>query len=333
MSPSPNRPSSPVAGNKRARSPSDEDLRTAQAQKTSAAGGRPKARDYDDVTQEVISLAITLYRCLISTVNAFPDHATELEFIREVWSRACRELDTFIELTPTISKLISIRGSHGRGELKTKVKPLIEVTFGFRSGQNKKAIARNRELVEELKEKCTFTFKDIKARKGMYKNGLFQMAANSMWFANQRDEGPSYLEFFNLFPKPGFALLLTVVESLIDEWATGIRTDSAFTAKEYRSVYESHLKALQEFEEHTHPHTILENILVRLHNIGRCIFFLCGLSSDPWHVFSFHSGAQPIEAVSTSVLSKADLDAAIKEYEDDSGTETDGECGDNDDDE
>jgi hypothetical protein len=46
-------------------------------------------------------------------------------------------------------------------------------------------------------------------------------------------------------------------------------------------------------------------------------------------VCSFHSGAQPIAPlVSTSALSTAALDAAVREYDEDENTETDGENGD-----
>ncbi|KAJ7447657.1 hypothetical protein FB451DRAFT_1535804 [Mycena latifolia] len=304
---------SPSAGDKRSRSP-HEDVRVVQAQRTGAATGRPKAKDFDDVTQEVISLAITRYRCFLSAKHAFPDHALELEFLRKAWAEACRELNIVMELSPTISRLITNRGSHLRGELKTKMRPRVELTYGFTSGENKKTIARNRQLAEDLKEDLTFTFKDIKERKGIYRHPLFQKAINAMWFANRRDEGPTYPEFFNPFPAEGLALVFTVAVNLIDEWATGIRTDIPFTANEYRSTYEAHLAALREFEESTKPHKILENILVRLHNIGR-----------------FHSGAQPLAVVTKSVLNKTDLAAAIKEYQEDSETETEGEEGEHDD--
>lgn len=45
-------------------------------------------------------------------------------------------------------------------------------------------------------------------------------------------------------------------------------------------------------------------------------------------VGSFHSGAQPIAPVApTSALSKAALDAAIREYDEDENTVTEGENG------
>ncbi|KAJ7092927.1 hypothetical protein B0H15DRAFT_165265 [Mycena belliarum] len=297
------------AGDKRPRSPSD-DLRVAQAQKTGTTTGRPKAADFDDVTREVIALAIAIYRCYLSVVHAFPDHAMEQDFLHKAWAEACRQLKIVMDITPTISKLITSRGSHLRGELKTKMRALVELMYGFSSGENKKTIARNRKLAEELKENLTFTFKDIEARKGIYRHPIFQKAVNAMWFANRRDEGPTYPEFFSPFPVEGLTFVCTVAVNLIDEWATGIRTDIPFTANEYRETYETHLAAIEEFEKSTGHYKILEIILTRLHNIGRS-----------------NSGAQPLAVVKKSILSKTDLAAAIKEYQEDSNTETDGEDG------
>ncbi|KAJ7824478.1 hypothetical protein B0H13DRAFT_2375458 [Mycena leptocephala] len=200
--------------------------------------------------------------------------------------------------TPDIAKLIAHRGPQMRGELKTKVRALTELVFGFESGQNKRNVRKNRQLAEDLKEGMGYCYKespaDVEGRKGIYKAKIIQKAINQMWFNNRRDEGP-------IFPKPAFALVLSAIECSIDEWATGIKTDVPFTSADYRSVYQEHLKCLNEFEKHTAPRDILGNILTRVHNIGR-----------------FHSGAQPIAPVaSTSALLKAALDAAIREYDED----------------
>ncbi|KAJ6549154.1 hypothetical protein B0H10DRAFT_1851265 [Mycena sp. CBHHK59/15] len=91
-----------------------------------------------------------------------------------------------------------------------------------------------------------------------------------MWFNNRRDEGAMHPDIFGPeFPRPALALILSSIDCSIDEWATGIKTDVPFTATDYRSVYQEHLKCLAEFEEHTKPHNILGNILTRMHNIGR----------------------------------------------------------------
>jgi hypothetical protein len=81
-------------------------MRTAQAQRTNTSTGRPKAKDFDDVTQELIALTITFYRCYASSENGFPDHAQELKFVADAWRAACQRLNLEMEITPTISKLV-----------------------------------------------------------------------------------------------------------------------------------------------------------------------------------------------------------------------------------
>ncbi|KAJ7618851.1 hypothetical protein DFH06DRAFT_1342431 [Mycena polygramma] len=182
---------SPAAGDKRRRSSSigSEDLLSTQAQRTSS-GGRPRAKDLDDTMREYAVLAMDFFRCYLSTEQAFPDTATENEMVRRAWHEACAEMGEGATLTPPVAKLISSRGSQLRGELKTKIKPLVDVMYGFRSGQNKKTIAFNRKLAEDLKEKSRFAFKDVEMQTGLYKHPILQSTVNAMWFANRRDEGP-----------------------------------------------------------------------------------------------------------------------------------------------
>ncbi|KAJ6518448.1 hypothetical protein DFH09DRAFT_1428065 [Mycena vulgaris] len=306
---------SPVAGDKRARSPAHDDIRAAQAQKIHDHQGRVRARDYDDTTQELISITNTWYRCLLAARDAYPDVASETEMVTLAWSKGCEELKVSMRITPDIAKLITRRGPQMRGELKTKVRGLVELVFGFESGQNKKNIRKNRQLAEDLKEGMGYCYSEFPAvaaqRRGMYKAKIIQKSTNLMWFNNRRDEGATHPDVFGpVFPKPAFALVLSAIECSIDEWATGIKTDVPFTAADYRGVYLEHLKCLDEFEKYTAPRDILGNILTRMHNIGR-----------------FHSGAQPIGPIKTTSLSKAVLDAAAQEYDENSNTETDGEDG------
>ncbi|KAJ6620224.1 hypothetical protein B0H10DRAFT_2188691 [Mycena sp. CBHHK59/15] len=44
-------------------------------------------------------------------------------------------------------------------ELKTKIKPLVKVMYGFKTGQNKKTNLYNQKLTEDLKEGSAFAFK------------------------------------------------------------------------------------------------------------------------------------------------------------------------------
>ncbi|KAJ7186338.1 hypothetical protein GGX14DRAFT_581118 [Mycena pura] len=293
VSPVAERTPSPIAGDKRARAPEDDaPIHTAQAQKINDHQGPARAQDYDETTQELLRIANVWIRGYLATQDPFPDHATEV-------------------------KMIAKRGPQMRGELKTKVRALVELVFGFDSGQNRKNVRKNRELAEDLKVEYGYTYlvfhRDIAERKGIYRAKIIQKAANVMWFSNRRDEGVILHELFGpVLPKPTFALILTAIECCIDEWLTGIKTDTAFTAADYAAAYRKALESLERFEKKTAPRNILENILTRVHNIGR-----------------FHSGAQPIASDIPAVpsLSLAAIEAAIKEFDEDSVTESDGENG------
>ncbi|KAJ6529721.1 hypothetical protein B0H19DRAFT_1193142 [Mycena capillaripes] len=300
------RSASPNAGDKRPRSSSldSDDLRSTQSPRTTGSNGRPRAKDLDDRTREYAVLAMDLYRCYLSTENAFPDSAEENTMIRQSWRTTCEEMGENMILTPAVAKLIASRGSRLRGELKTKIRPLVDAMYRFESGQNRKTTAANRKLAEDLKEGTSYAFKDCENKKGLYKHPIIQSAVNSMWFANRRDEGPRHPELFNPLRLRSLAVVLTAVENNIDERLTGVRTDVPFTANDYRAVYEAHIKALEDFNVHTGKYALLEKILKRLHNVGR-----------------FHSGAQSLQAPPTSTFSKSILDAALKEYEEGATTD------------
>ncbi|KAJ7894480.1 hypothetical protein B0H14DRAFT_3854314 [Mycena olivaceomarginata] len=274
------RSESPDAGDKRRRSDSvdSEDLRSTQSPKATASRSRPRAKDLDDLSKETF----------------FPDHNEEPPLVQRAFNKSCKALNVKMIMTPTIYKLIANRGPHLRGELKTKIKPFTEIM----------------KLAEDLKEEACFAFKDTERKKGLFKHPILQKGTNAIWFANRRDEGPSHPEIFNPLPEEALAAVLTATENTIDEYLTGIRTDVPFTANEYRSVYETHLKSLRQFREHTIKYELLDKILTRLHNIRR-----------------FHAGAQPLSIVPTSTLSIGVLDAALREYEEDLETETEGEQG------
>ncbi|KAJ7767919.1 hypothetical protein DFH07DRAFT_1058426 [Mycena maculata] len=68
-----------------------------------------------------------------------------------------------------------------------------QILYRFKTGQNKKTVARIRKIAEDLKEKSTFAFKE---KTGLYKNTIFQMAVNAMWFAKCKDDGPHLPDLF-----------------------------------------------------------------------------------------------------------------------------------------
>lgn len=80
----------------------------AKAQKINNKTGRPRAGDYEDLAKELILQAATVYRCLLSTKDAFPDIATEAEMIKAAWAHVNNETGlTPLRLTPDIVKIVS----------------------------------------------------------------------------------------------------------------------------------------------------------------------------------------------------------------------------------
>ncbi|KAG6904232.1 hypothetical protein DXG01_011598, partial [Tephrocybe rancida] len=118
---------------------------TTKATKITNNTGRPKALDYDDVSKEVILAAANVYRCLISTVNGFPDSRTEIDFVRQAWQRANKDagIEPPIDMTPDIGKIIKQRRSQTCGKAKAKTASMVETLYGFSSGHGPKAVGAN----------------------------------------------------------------------------------------------------------------------------------------------------------------------------------------------
>jgi hypothetical protein len=111
--PSPSRSASIQPGGKRPRSDDSDDeieevVYTVKAQKINEKSGRPKARDYDDAAKEIILQAATIYRCLLSTENGFPELAVETEMVKLAWEKTNNESGMPpLALTPDIAKIVS----------------------------------------------------------------------------------------------------------------------------------------------------------------------------------------------------------------------------------
>ncbi|KAG5649197.1 hypothetical protein H0H81_005483 [Sphagnurus paluster] len=314
-SPVPSRSPSPEPGAKRPRAYNSDDeepiLVLVQAQKITEHAGRPKASDYEEVAKEVILAAGNIYRCLISTIDGFPDSGTEIEFIRTAWGRANKDAGVPpMALTPSIAKIIKQRGSQLRGEAKTKLAPLVETMYGFGSGHRRVTIAVNRALAEDLKSQKTYVYKTFvdDICQGIYQHPAIQKGVNKLWFSNTRDEGVAYTDMFNPLPIPAIALILTTIECCIDEWLTGTKCDVTYWADDYRDVYQKHIKSLQSFGEETRKYELLERLQKRLHNHGR-----------------LHAGAGPVALNDIPAIPTSAFQAALKEYEEDPDTDEDGE--------
>ncbi|KAF8883573.1 hypothetical protein BD779DRAFT_1472470 [Infundibulicybe gibba] len=299
----PSRSPSPAPGTKRKQAFDDPLCELFAKAPKIARRGRPKASDYTEVEQDVIALANRLYRCLISTENAFPGTASELRMVGKAWEVALRlkGLDPII-LAPGIFRVIRAHGPQVRGEAKSKMVLLVAAIYGFNSGQSKKVITANRNLAESLKQEKGFVFKTLgnenTPRKGVYQNHIIREGINALWFQNKQDEGIEFSELFDPIPVESIALILTAIECAIDEWATGFKTDIPFQAKEYMGIYNDHLDSLRAYGEHTSKHDLLGKMCQKLYDDGRV-----------------HAGVPPKTMKHIPAIPYSMFKAAVKEYE------------------
>ncbi|KAG1732916.1 uncharacterized protein EDB91DRAFT_1151042 [Suillus paluster] len=294
--------STPVVGTKRQLEDS-EVLNTDPKFKKGPNGTRQrlKASDFDDITKDLLTTAMSIYRCLVVTRAPFPETLiVETKLAKDAWREASNMAELTIQLTPSLVKMMTRRTSHVRGELKTKMRVLTASFFGFRASRSILAIKANRDLAESLKEGSHFVFKDWEMKCGIYKTELIQSAVNNMWFTNRSDEGIVYAKYFDPLPVQTIALILTAIECCIDEWMTGVKEDIKFSSVAYSPVYLIHLKSLRRFEERTAAYKLLGKIGVDLLDIAR-----------------MHAGVDPLMAAVTIDSFTDDVfDDAIREYED-----------------
>ncbi|KAH7908430.1 hypothetical protein BJ138DRAFT_1068811, partial [Hygrophoropsis aurantiaca] len=235
--------------------------------------GRPKAADYEANVRAVLKVAIEIYRGLLLSENPYPDDVEESEWSQASWARACDALSFLIAPTPDLLKLIKSRGSHLRGELKTKSRPIVANLFNFETSADDLIQEGNRKLVAELKQDNAFIYRErgdsLDEHKGIYGSKAIQQVINEILYKNKHDEGITWAsEFYCPFPNVGLALVLTAIECCIDEWAHGTRNKVAFTEEEYKSVFEAHLQSLQDLEEHSKEYDLVPKLLRQIYNNG-----------------------------------------------------------------
>ncbi|KAL0960756.1 hypothetical protein HGRIS_005778 [Hohenbuehelia grisea] len=235
----------------------------------SGSRGRVLVRDMDTLGKTLSEDSNESFRGLISTSIPYPTRDEERDGALRVWNTAAARRGLLVELEEEIAKLIAARGPQVRGELKTKACPIVEVLYGLNSCTD---VREKRDKVEALLTRASFIYKEPDARKGIYAHDAIQMVINNMWFADKGDEGIKLSCFGDGgdgIPLVTIALVLTVIENVLDEWITGKHIHIAFSSTSYKSKYEAHLNYLNEFAIHTKDAGIVPTIRKRLLKLAR----------------------------------------------------------------
>lgn len=147
----------------------------------SGSRGRLCARDLDCLARAVLKIAIRHYRCQLSTLNPWPDELDEQKMALDCWRRACDEKGVELEFTEETLILITRRGSQLRGELKTKMRPILETLFKLEAPSTREERVQLRMYVTQLKDHTLYIYKDPDSRRGAYEHPFIQKTINTMW--------------------------------------------------------------------------------------------------------------------------------------------------------
>ncbi|KAH9939738.1 uncharacterized protein BXZ73DRAFT_75911 [Epithele typhae] len=104
---------------------------------------------------------------------------------------------------------------------------------------------------EQRNERGTiFEFKDPEARSGRFQHVCIQAVLYSVFFTNTTAPACVNQADFNPIPHQTLALVLTVIEHIIEQWASGVFDRNLMFKREvYRPTYLRHLGALDRYAE------------------------------------------------------------------------------------
>lgn len=241
----------------------------------SGSRGRLTTGDFEPFEAGLLAISNLVYRSLISTDWPFPDNEESTTYCSLAWDKACKVKKVDATFDDNIIQMITPRASQMRGEVKAKARLLVPALYGLQ-GKSSEAI---RTTVEGLLSSAAFTFKQPDMRGGAYKHPIIQATINETWFANKRDEGVAFPEYFETdlhmgsryvgragrgIPLVAIALVLAAVECSLEEWSTGQRSDIKFTEDGYLKVFEKHLKDIEKFDKNTADMKIIPRIQAKL---------------------------------------------------------------------
>jgi len=199
-----------------------------------------------DVSDRVIRIARSLYRCFFSCKDAFPSPGMKEGWERTVWEEACAKAGVHPNQVLQDGKFPdrSMRFFH---DMKMKVMHHVESLYGFDTSRAPGVISRNAAHAQALLTAMAFIYREPNfggTPYNPYRHPIIQKAINIIWFQNKDSDGIIFHELFTPVPIPAIALALTVIECCIDEWSDGTRRASNWDEARCKTVYNSHISSL-----------------------------------------------------------------------------------------
>ncbi|KAK0490114.1 hypothetical protein EDD18DRAFT_1109668 [Armillaria luteobubalina] len=224
-------------------------------------------RDYSGVAKSVIHEVLLRYENRIFTINAYPDEKTQSEIVCELWDEVSASVEQKFELTPALQSMIKKRGARCRGNIRDRIQPLIAPAYGFQVSDKKKIHQANKNLYVMLLTGGAFSFKTPGDRYRRFENKIIFQAICACWFKNQKTPGIKYSDDYDPIKPESVALIITVLENCIDEWASGKFVPKPLDEDVQRPRYLAHLADIRKWCK-ANP-KVTGNILKRWHNGAR----------------------------------------------------------------
>ncbi|SJL00660.1 uncharacterized protein ARMOST_03973 [Armillaria ostoyae] len=238
-----------LTGTKRPPSPSalEPFSKTKKARVAEVASGAKglNQRDYKGTVREILNNICKGWEQQIYTINAYPDTVLQREWIQELWEEQCEKVGETYELTMSMKTMIKKRSPHIRGALKAHIKPLVAAMYGFVASASKGTIKQNKSKYVMLAMGGAFTCKDPQAMCRRFENKIIPMIITEYFFGHRKAPGIIWEDDFDPIKPETLALIITLVEHCINEWADGTFKVQELHETTQSARYVNHLKNIK----------------------------------------------------------------------------------------
>ncbi|KAG9021297.1 hypothetical protein FRB95_002441 [Tulasnella sp. JGI-2019a] len=126
-----------------------------------------------------------------------------------------------------------------RGHLKSEVKPLVELTYGFiQEKEDPDIILQNTAIYEALTSNdLAYTCEDYKNVKFRWYNQIMMIIICRICFAMSCSDGYQYEDYFHPIPLQLITLVYAAIKCVLDEWSDGEWRPLQFEEGAYQDVY------------------------------------------------------------------------------------------------
>nr|GAT52133.1 predicted protein [Mycena chlorophos] len=208
-------------------------------------GGRTAVRDLSSQFQGHIKKCRYLFEVYIWTKRAFPSIDEADKWVVEIWLMICEERGEMLELTERLKSMITDYGSHARNTVVKIVEPLVDGVYGLPATPPTELEKKCKNLLKD----DAFAHQDTEARTNYPYHSIIKTAIQKVFFGDKKGRGVVFSKYFSPIPVPTLALLLAVIEYVINRYSTGkYDPEDTFDEANNSARYLSHLKRLQDWD-------------------------------------------------------------------------------------